>query len=165
MTIENGASAATNDPALAHDQTDAAVETPQEVEVEYNGKTYSLLPELRDALLRQADYTRKTQELAGQRRAFEAERQTHGRENTALRAHLTDAARIVALNDHLSALDKVDWPGLQARDRPRPCRSLARLPTSWPQATSTRRLASATSVCKMARTFPENMVTKTMTTA
>ena len=33
-----------------------------------------------------------------------------------MRAHLMDAAKIVALNDHLSALDKVDWPQFQARD-------------------------------------------------
>ena len=116
MTIENGAYTATNDPALADDQTDPAVEAPEEVDVEYNGKTYCLPPDLRDALLRQAVYTRTTQELAGQRRAFETERAAQGRETTAMRAHLMDAARIVALNDHLTALDKVDWPGLQARD-------------------------------------------------
>ncbi|HVW75221.1 MAG TPA: hypothetical protein VHC39_16405 [Rhizomicrobium sp.] len=117
MTIENGAaSAATNDPALADDEADAGRETPDEVEVTYNGKSYSLPPELRDALLRQADYTRKTQELAGQRRAFEAEREGHRREAATTRAHLKDAARIVALNDHLMQLDRIDWPRLQAQD-------------------------------------------------
>lgn len=116
MTVENGANAATNDPALADGQTDAGCETPDEVEVEYNGKSYSLPPELRDALLRQADYTRKTQELAAQRRAFEAERQGHQNQAAAMRTHLHDAARIVALNDHLAQLDKVDWPALQAQD-------------------------------------------------
>lgn len=117
MTIENGAApAATNDSALAENQTDAGVETPDEVEVTYNGKSYSLPPELRDALLRQADYTRKTQELAGQRRAFEAEREGHRRQAATTRTHLMDAARIVALNDHLAQLDKVDWRALQAQD-------------------------------------------------
>lgn len=111
MTIENGATQAANDPALADDD-----QTPEEVAVEYNGKSYSLPPELRDALLRQADYTRKTQELAGQRRAFEAEREGHRREAAAMRGHLHDAARIVALNDHLAQLDKVDWPALQGQD-------------------------------------------------
>lgn len=115
MTIENGAApAATNDSALADDQTDTG--TPDEVEVSYNGKSYSLPPELRDALLRQADYTRKTQELAGQRRAFEAEREGHRRQATAGRTHLMDAARIVALNDHLAQMDKIDWPRFQAQD-------------------------------------------------
>jgi hypothetical protein len=105
MTTLNGAaSAAANDPALAEDQTDERCEMPDEVEVTYNGKTYSLPPELRDALLRQADYTRKTQDLAGQRRAFEAERAGHRQEALVARKHLHDAARIVALHDHLAQL-------------------------------------------------------------
>lgn len=116
MTVENGANVATNDPALPGDQVDDTCDAPQEVEVSYNGKSYSLPAELRDALLRQADYTRKTQELAGQRRAFEAEREGHRRQASATRSHLHDAARIVALNDHLSQLDRVDWPALQAQD-------------------------------------------------
>ncbi|HEY2009519.1 MAG TPA: hypothetical protein VGH23_11050 [Rhizomicrobium sp.] len=116
MTIENGANAATNDPALPDDQVDDACDTPEEVEVQYNGKSYSLPPELRDALLRQADYTRKTQELAGQRRAFEAEREGHRHQAAAMRSHLQDAARIVALNDHLAQMDSVDWPALQGQD-------------------------------------------------
>ena len=70
----------------------------------------------RGVQVRQADYTRKTQELAAQRRAFEAERQGHRRQNAAMRTHLHDAARIVALNDHLTQLDRVDWPRLQAQD-------------------------------------------------
>jgi hypothetical protein len=33
-----------------------------------------------------------------------------------MRTHLQDAARIVALNDHVTQLDRVDWPALQAQD-------------------------------------------------
>jgi hypothetical protein len=117
MTIENGAaSAAANDSALAEDHTDDGCEMPDEVEVTYNGKTYSLPPELRDALLRHADYTRKTQDLAGQRRAFEAERAGHRQEAQLMRRHLHDAAKIVALHDHLAQMDRIDWPALQAQD-------------------------------------------------
>ena len=45
------------------------------VDVEYDGKSYKLPRELKDALLRQADYTRKTMDVAEQRKAIEAERQ------------------------------------------------------------------------------------------
>jgi len=38
-------------------------------EIEFDGKKYTLPPELKDALLRQADYTRKTQEVAAERQA------------------------------------------------------------------------------------------------
>jgi hypothetical protein len=55
-------------------------ETPTEeaqlVEVEFEGKKYNLPPELRVALLSQADYTRKTQEVAASRKSFEA--MSHG---------------------------------------------------------------------------------------
>lgn len=47
---------------------------PDAVDVEYDGKTYKLPPELKDALLRQSDYTKKTMALANERKAFEAER-------------------------------------------------------------------------------------------
>lgn len=46
-------------------------------EVEYDGKTYKLPPELKDAFLRQQDYTRKTQEVAEARKAADAQRQTY----------------------------------------------------------------------------------------
>ena len=75
MTIENGADMAANDTLLPDDQIDG--QEPDEVEVDYNGKSYCLPPELKDALLRQADYTRKTQELAEGRRALEAARVEH----------------------------------------------------------------------------------------
>lgn len=52
--------------------TGAEEATPDEAEVEYEGKTYKLPAELKDALLRQADYTRKTMDLAEQRKAIEA---------------------------------------------------------------------------------------------
>lgn len=45
---------------------------PEELEVEFEGKTYKVKPELKDALLRQADYTKKTMEIAEQRKAYEA---------------------------------------------------------------------------------------------
>jgi hypothetical protein len=41
------------------------------VEVEFDGKLYEVPPELKDALLRQSDYTTKTQEVAQQRKEVE----------------------------------------------------------------------------------------------
>src|SRR5947199_238059 len=89
MTIENAQAA--NDTALP-DQTD---EAPEEAEVEYGGKTYTLPAELKDALLRQADYTRKTQEVAQGRKALDGARADHDRRVMAMRAHFSDAARVI----------------------------------------------------------------------
>jgi hypothetical protein len=110
MTIENGADRAANDTALPDDCE------PELVEVVYDGKSYQLPPELKDALLRQADYTRKTQEVAQTRRALEAAQLAHHQDVAKTRAHVQDAARIVALNDQLAQFGQVDWRALQAQD-------------------------------------------------
>ena len=44
---------------------------PEFQEIEYEGKTYQVPPELKDALLRQSDYTRKTTEVSERQRALE----------------------------------------------------------------------------------------------
>src|SRR5712671_4095938 len=106
MTIENGAEEAANDTILPDDQE---ARGPDTVEVEYDGKTYQLPPELKDALLRQADYTRKTQEVAQNRKALEAEKAAHDGRSQGMRAHILDAARVMALNDQLTQFDRVDW--------------------------------------------------------
>jgi hypothetical protein len=115
MTIENEAEQAANDTALLDDQTNEAC-APDAVEVKYEGKTYQVPPELRDALLRQADYTRKTQEVAQSRKALTAEKAAHDQKVSWARAHMLDAARVVALNDQLAQFDQVDWRALQKQD-------------------------------------------------
>ena len=51
----------------------ATDEAESEVEdVDWEGKKYAVPKELKDALMRQSDYTRKTQEIAETRRALEA---------------------------------------------------------------------------------------------
>lgn len=44
---------------------------PEFVEIEYEGKTYQVPPELKDAVLRQSDYTTKTQAAAERQRVLE----------------------------------------------------------------------------------------------
>jgi hypothetical protein len=50
-------------------------EVDDSVEVDYEGEKVKVPAKIKDALLRQADYTRKTQEVAEHRKALEAERQ------------------------------------------------------------------------------------------
>lgn len=57
---------------LLKQATGADAVTPDAVEVEYEGKKYQIPPELKDALLRQSDYTKKTMSLADERKAIEA---------------------------------------------------------------------------------------------
>ena len=82
-------------------------------EVEYEGKKYALPPELKDAILRQADYTRKTQELAQTRQQAE---QTFAQQQARIeaeRANIQAVARLTALDERLQQYAGVDWDQLE----------------------------------------------------
>jgi hypothetical protein len=78
-------------------------------EIEVDGQVWLAPPALKSAFLRQADYTRKTQELADRRRAAEAEHEAAG-------AHIAGRARLHLLDEQAQALDGLDWPALEAAD-------------------------------------------------
>ncbi len=98
------------------DDEEEQAEVDDTEDVEYEGKTYRLPPELKGALLRQADYTAKTQEIAEARKGVEAataeleqRKQTEG----ALDDALFDVRRLDAT---LEDYRKVDWAALQSQD-------------------------------------------------
>jgi len=78
-------------------------------EIEVDGQVWLAPPELKSAFLRQADYTRKTQELAERRREAQAEHEAAG-------AHIAGRARLHLLDEQAGALDGLDWPALEAAD-------------------------------------------------
>lgn len=78
-------------------------------EIEVDGEVWLAPPALKSAFLRQADYTRKTQELAEQRRRVEAERE-------AAEANVAGRARLHLMDEQAQALDGLDWPALEAAD-------------------------------------------------
>ena len=85
-------------------------------ELELDGQVHVLPGALKGAFLRQADYTRKTQELAEQRRALEAERQALTGERKALSGAAADRATLAALDRQLEAFEGVDWRSLAQED-------------------------------------------------
>ena len=98
----------------ADDQLDAddAVEEDEEVDLGDDLKltvpksAVQRLKELKDGALRQADYTRKTQELAETRRAFEAERQQVVQSTN---EELEAFATLRSLHEQLAQFKSVDW--------------------------------------------------------
>ena len=73
-TLEQDNGDAVPEPEL--DENGEPIEVEEEAEeVDFEGKKYLVAKELKDALLRQSDYTRKTQEVAETRKQIEAERQ------------------------------------------------------------------------------------------
>ena len=82
-------------------------------DVEYDGATYSLPRKLKDALLRHADYTRKTQSLAEERRALEA-RVREEMAQVRQRQSLAEAHAVVGkLDAQLAQYRSVDWAALK----------------------------------------------------
>jgi hypothetical protein len=75
-------------------------------EIERDGKKAKIPSWLKPELMMQADYTRKTQELAEARRAFEAER---GNAQQAGEAELSAHANLTLIDRQIGQYSKVDW--------------------------------------------------------
>jgi hypothetical protein len=78
-------------------------------DIEHEGKTYQVPKALKGAFLMQADYTRKTQELAAERRAVEEGRAIDA-ETLNLRASL------VAIEEKIAACGALDWDRVSRED-------------------------------------------------
>lgn len=82
-------------------------------EVEHEGQKYRIPKELKGALMMQADYTRKTQELADMRRSVEQEqagfRQANAEQVQAL-------ATVVSIDQQLQQFAQVNWQQLSDQD-------------------------------------------------
>ena len=84
--------------------------------VNYEGTDYEVPAALKDALLRQSDYTRKTQEVSEQRKALE-ERAAEMTEMVQLRdQQFEQAATIMAFDQQIAQYDAVNWDALMAED-------------------------------------------------
>lgn len=102
------------DDGLEPEQTQEEIE--EELEIERNGKKYKIPKALENELLMQADYTRKTQELADNRRALEAERQQTNQLQELYQHHANSIAKVSTLNDQITDYEKVDWNALSEQD-------------------------------------------------
>lgn len=98
------------------EQSEPEAETDDLVEAEYEGKTYKVPKELKDALLRTQDYTRKTQEVAEMRRAAEQRVQAIQAQEQIMAATFDKAAELKQIQSQLSQFDQVDWQALSDAD-------------------------------------------------
>lgn len=98
------------------EETEATEPTTDFEEVEYEGKRYTLPKELKEAVLRQADYTRKTQEVAEHRRQLETAQQQFQQTAQAHRQNLQAHAQLMALDQQLGQYDKVDFQAWSDQD-------------------------------------------------
>ena len=104
------------DEADESDTSDDAAPVDDNEEVDYEGKKYAVPREIKDALLRQSDYTRKTQEVAEQKRQIEA-RAAEVQQLAQLEdGHLQDLANLRHVDSTLARYQKVNWQQLASED-------------------------------------------------
>ncbi|MFC3070521.1 hypothetical protein [Phenylobacterium soli] len=102
--------------AEAYESEEGEGEAPDTFELELDGQVHTLPAALKGAFLRQADYTRKTQELAEHRRALESERMAVAEQAQAHDEALSDRAHLAALDQHLQDFAELDWRRLAEVD-------------------------------------------------
>lgn len=85
-------------------------------EVEIDGVKYSIPSKLKDNLLMHSDYTKKTQDVAEQRRAHAAEVEAHQKEQALYKQHQEKYAELHALNAQIKQYETVDWTTLRAQN-------------------------------------------------
>jgi hypothetical protein len=85
-------------------------------EIEFEGEKYKVPKTLKEAFLRQADYTRKTQEVAEQRREFEQQREAFQKQAQIQQQHIQDFAQLHAIDAQIERFQRVDWDALIDQD-------------------------------------------------
>lgn len=104
------------------DDTEAEADESQEPEledIEFNGGKYRVPKELAPHLMMQADYTRKTQEVAELRKGIEAQRMEVQREAQINQELIDDVAQKRLVDARLGALQGLDWSKVDPQDAQR----------------------------------------------
>lgn len=108
-TSEEIVTAIDNETADLDDDGNPIVEDEDE-DIDFDGLKLKVpkteAQKVKDALLRQADYTRKTQEVADARKAVDAERASF---HQSTQAEITALARVHSVDAQLAEYQKVDW--------------------------------------------------------
>lgn len=113
---EDTAEADEETEAQAEDESAEAETSEDEEEVEFEGKQYKVPKELKPALLRQADYTKKTQELAEYRKQVADQVDYLTAQRQLLSTASQDFADLRAAELELAKFQQVNWQELANAD-------------------------------------------------
>lgn len=101
------------DADLDGEETETDTDSDEEFEeVERAGKTYRIPAALKGELMMNADYTKKTQEVAETRRELEARQAALVEQAGRVKALTEDHKRLAILDDYLERQSRVDWSQL-----------------------------------------------------
>jgi hypothetical protein len=113
-TEEEAAPEETEEPAEGAEDPESP--EPELINFDVDGKQLQVPKELEPYLLRHADYTRKTQEVAEIRRDVEAKQAEAERNFSVSEEVLETRAALMNVNQELTRFQNVDWQKLEAED-------------------------------------------------
>ena len=90
--------------------------TPEVETVEYEGQKFNIPPELKEAFLKNQDYTTKTQEMAEQRKDLETDRQRFQEAIQLQTAHTEAYTQLGIVDQQLAQYNEIDWNTWAAQD-------------------------------------------------
>ena len=116
-TEEETEEATEQEPAETDEDSEEQPEAVAEVEtVEFEGKEYTVPPELKGAIMRQSDYTTKTQEVAEQRKELESDQQRFQEALKLQTAHTEAYTQLGVIDQQLAQYNEVDWNTWASQD-------------------------------------------------
>lgn len=104
---------------VSDDQTEESEETEADddsEDMEFDGETYKVPKKIREAVLRQQDYTKKTQEVAEQRRQVEETAKFLQVQAQIQQAQFEKAVEVRQLANQAQEYEKLDWQALAQQD-------------------------------------------------
>ena len=100
----------------ATEETDGEPAAPEFVSVEYDGEEFEVPPQLKDALLRQSDYTKKMQDVSVQRKAVETQQAALEQQAAFQQETIQDVAAIKAIDQQIEQYNALNWDELYQND-------------------------------------------------
>lgn len=100
------------------EEADPEAEEPTEqlAEVEYEGKTYKVPPELEKALLRQSDYSRKMNEVGAKEKAYTQRLEAIEGVEKAAEKRAEAMAQVAQLDQRIKQFGEVNWQEMRQND-------------------------------------------------
>lgn len=119
-SISSSSAEAENDQASSDAESNDTATEEEHGELDVDGQKFSLPKSVAEKLnserMMNADYTRKTQALAEDRRQLESHSESLAKQHEAQQQFIKDHAKVVALDDQLAAYEKLDWNALIQSD-------------------------------------------------
>lgn len=104
-----------DDGETGDESSSAEVESDDE-EIDYDGDKFKVPKKLKDAFLRQQDYTQKTQSLAEQRKAVAAQAEQIRQQAELQQQFIADYSEAKAIEKQLAQYKELDWNALMEAD-------------------------------------------------